>query len=103
MFPHRNIHKYNWTSDQKMHEQIYHVLIDKRQHSYVVDVQYFRGTDRDNDHNLVLPKEAEGWRKTNIEGLPNLYTSPNIIKENEMGGSRSTHGTLYVGGRIKLE
>jgi len=39
MFPHRNIHKYTWTSaDGKTHNQIDHVLIDRRWHSNVLDV-----------------------------------------------------------------
>ena len=42
IFPHRNIHKYTWT-----HNQIYHVLIDRRWHSSVLDVQSFRGADCD--------------------------------------------------------
>jgi len=45
MFPHHTIHKYTWTSKGKMHHQTDHVLKDKRQHSSVLDVQYFRGAD----------------------------------------------------------
>ena len=60
MFPHQNIHKYTWNSpDDKTHNQIDHVLIDRRRHSSVLDVRIFRGADCDTDHYLVIAKVRE--------------------------------------------
>jgi hypothetical protein len=40
MLPHRNIHKYTWTSpDGKTHNQIAHILVDRQRHSNVLDVR----------------------------------------------------------------
>jgi hypothetical protein len=60
MFPHRNTHKFIWTSpDGKTHNQIYHILIDRRRHSSVPDVRSFRGADCDTDHYLVVAEVRE--------------------------------------------
>ena len=60
MIPHRNIHKYTWTSsDGKTHNQIDHVLIDRRWHSSVLNVRSFRGADCDTDHYPVIAKVRE--------------------------------------------
>jgi len=60
MLPHRNIHKYTWTSpDGKTHNQNDHVLIDRRWHSSVLDVRSFRGADCDTDHYLVIAQVRE--------------------------------------------
>ena len=60
MLPHRKIHKYNWTStDGKTHNQIDHMLIDRRWHSSVIEVQCFKRADCDTDHCLVVAKIRE--------------------------------------------
>ena len=60
MFLHRNIHKYTCTSpDGKTHNQIYHILIDKRWQSHILNVQSCRGADCDTDYYLVVAKVRE--------------------------------------------
>jgi hypothetical protein len=60
MFPHRNIHKYTWTSpDGTTHNQIDHILGDRRRHLNVLDVLSIRAADCDTDHYLLMAKARE--------------------------------------------
>jgi hypothetical protein len=60
MFPHRNIHKFTWTyPDGKTHNQIDYILIDRKCHSSVPDVQSFRAADCDIDHYEMVAKVRE--------------------------------------------
>jgi hypothetical protein len=60
MFPHRNIHKITWTSpDEKTHNQIDHILLDRRRHSNIFDVRSLRAADCDNDHSMVMAEVRE--------------------------------------------
>ncbi|PNF35141.1 hypothetical protein B7P43_G09272 [Cryptotermes secundus] len=55
MFPQRNIHKFTWTSpDGKIHNQIEHILIDRRWHSSILDVLSFRAAECDTDNCPVV-------------------------------------------------
>jgi exonuclease III len=54
VFPHRNIHKYTWTSPGgKTHNQIGHILVDRRKHSSILDARLFRAADCDIDHVII--------------------------------------------------
>jgi hypothetical protein len=60
MFQHQNIHKYTWTSpDGQTHNQIEHILIDRRWNSNILEVRSFRGADCDTEHYLVVAKVRE--------------------------------------------
>jgi hypothetical protein len=55
MFPNRNIHKVTWTSpDGRTHNQIDHILIDRKRNSSIPDVRSFKAADCDTDHYLVV-------------------------------------------------
>jgi hypothetical protein len=60
MFPYRNIHKYTWTSpDEKTHNQIDRILVNRRRHWNVLDALSFREADCDSNHYLVVAKVRE--------------------------------------------
>jgi len=54
---------YTWTSpDGKTHNQIDHILTDRRWQSSILDVQRGRGADCDTDHFLVVEKLGKDWQ-----------------------------------------
>jgi hypothetical protein len=62
MFPHRNIHKFTWTSpDGKIHNRIDHISFDRRRHSSALDVRLFRAADCDTDYYLVVENLVRDW------------------------------------------
>jgi len=77
MFPHRNVHKYTWTSsDGKTQNQTDHILIDRRWNLSIPDVWSPRWADYGTDHCLVIAKVRERWavlkqaaQKFDVEGF----------------------------------
>jgi hypothetical protein len=60
MFQHRNIHKYTWNfPDGKTHNQIDHILKDRRWHSSILNVISCRRANCDTNHYLVVAKFRE--------------------------------------------
>jgi hypothetical protein len=58
IFPHSDIQKHTWTSpDGVIHNEIDHVLIDKRQYSNILDVRYFRGAYCSTNNYMVMAKQ----------------------------------------------
>lgn len=57
MFPHKDVHKYTWTSpDGQRQNQIDHVAVRSRFKRSVQDTRVHRGVDVGSDHNLVVTK-----------------------------------------------
>ena len=57
MFPHKNIHRYTWTSPNgQHHNQIDHIAVRSNFKRSVQDVIAYRGTDCASDHKLVIAK-----------------------------------------------
>jgi len=55
MFPHKDIHKYTWSSpDGRKRNEIYHIAINGIFKRSVQDARAFRGADVGSDHNLVV-------------------------------------------------
>jgi hypothetical protein len=63
MCPCRNINKFTWIStDGKTQKQNGHILIDRRWHSSILDVQSFRAADYDTDLCQVVAEVRGDWQ-----------------------------------------
>jgi exonuclease III len=90
MFPHPNIHKYTWTSpDRKTHNQIDHILVDRKRRSNILDVRSYRAADCDTDHYLVVAKVRERLAANKQRSHRFHMERFNLKKLNEVEGRRS--------------
>jgi hypothetical protein len=95
MLTHRYIHKYTWTSpDGKPHNQIDHILIDRRRLSSVLDVRSFKAADCDTDHYLLVAKIREGIA-VNKQGSHKFHMDRfNLKKLNEVEDKEKYSGEV---------
>jgi hypothetical protein len=70
-----------------MHRQIDHILIARRQHSSILDVQSFRA-DCDTDHNLVVAKVGDGLAVSK-QAMHRVHMEWFNLKNKEVEGKRS--------------
>jgi hypothetical protein len=98
MFQDQNIHKYTWTSpDGKIHNQIDHILVDKRRHSNVLDVQSFGAADCDSDRYLVVVKVRKRLA-VNKQKSSRLHMERfNLKKLNKVEGKEQYHVEVSTG------
>jgi hypothetical protein len=92
MFPHHNIHKFTWISpDGKTHNQIHHILIDRRRQSSITDVQSFRAADCETDHYLVVAEVRERLAVSKKRAHRDHMEKFNIKKLDEVEGKEQYH------------
>jgi hypothetical protein len=89
MVPHRNIYKFALTSpDGKTHNQIDHILINRRQHSSVLYIWSFRVADCDTDHYLVVTNFGRDWQWVNKHHADFIWRRSISKKLNEVDGKK---------------
>jgi hypothetical protein len=87
MFPHRNIHKFIWTSpDGKTQNHIDHIPVDGRRHWSATDVRSFRAAHCDTGQYLVVVKVRERLAVNKQWSHRFLVEMFNVKKINEVEG-----------------
>ncbi|PNF34372.1 hypothetical protein B7P43_G15323 [Cryptotermes secundus] len=87
MFPHRNIHKFTWTSDGKIHNQIDHILIDTEmlKTAYKDDAmgktQVFEWFSRFKNGEMSIDDKPRSGRPSTARTHENVEKIREIIKE----------------------
>ncbi|KAJ4450080.1 hypothetical protein ANN_01487 [Periplaneta americana] len=110
-FPYKDIHKYTWTSpDGLTHNQIDHILIDKRRHTSIVDIRTFRGADCNSDHYLVIGELRERLsvakqveQQVNITKFNNLKLKDEEAKQNYQVEISNRFATLESSDEVEKE
>jgi hypothetical protein len=81
-----------WTSpDGKTHNQIDHILVDRRRHSNVLDIRSFRAADCDTDHCLVVAKVRERLAVNKQRSQRFDIERFNLKKLNDVAGKEQFH------------
>jgi hypothetical protein len=75
----------------KTHNQIYHILIDRRRHSNVLDIRSFRATDCDSNHYLVVAKVRERLAVNKQRSHRYDMERFNLKKLNDVEGKEQFH------------
>lgn len=84
MFPHKNIHKITWISpNNRIKNQIDHILINRRRQSSIEDVRTYRGADADSDHLLVMGKLKIKIASTKTTNEKKTHFNIDKLKETE--------------------
>jgi hypothetical protein len=92
MFPYCNIYKFTWSSpDGKVHNQIDHILIDRRRHSSILYVRSFMTADCDTDHYLIVAKVRERLAVSKQTTHRVHMESFSVKKLNEVEGKEQYH------------
>jgi hypothetical protein len=77
--------------DEKTHNQIDHILVDRRRHSNVLDVRSCRAADCDTDHYLVVAKVGERLAVNKQRSHRFHMERFNLKKLNEVEGKEQFH------------